>query len=1058
MAIGFLALLLIDVLLFVATSLLMPKPKLQGVSPTMPNRPTSKEGVPIPVVWGTILLPANVTHFSDVAADEQTEKVQTGLFSSHRVTVGYSYSALMQCVLCHGPLLEFLDVVWQDILGLNDTKETTTNMNVGGAYTPVTVLSDFLSPSLPATPPGSFDLSTTFLIGAPELFGGFKHGGGAEGFMTLYWGGMAQVPDPALAYSTGIAEADFPAYRGIAHLVFGLKALVPTTHIQPFNFGEFGTIPPVAFLVRRNPSNLGLGTGVTNIGGGANLAEMIYEALINTIWGLGVPAGEITTATFIACANTLAAEGFGVSLALSSAETGDEIITELLRYADGQVQQNPVTGQIEMSLNRADYDPATLLLLDDTNATSEVTRPSWTALVNQVRVMYTGKRGTKYTQVPTQPVDDIAAQREFGVVHALTIPYLGVTDPVVANRLAVRDLRRGATPLKRARITTNRIAAGLMIGKPFKLTNAAAGINAHVFRVVSINYGTRTDGKIVIDALEDIFNLDSPYYNIPIDPPAAWTGVGPSGPVKVTVTPTNDETTGYLELEFIGGNGQVTAVEFQEASGDATPSAWHENVTADKFATEVDLDEKHPSWIAWRILGNLKDGTIGAMADGKVDYPIATRPARPVLTYIVHFTQFADLVIDFDQDAVAYRYLISYDHIPTIDELILETPIDIPPGDERVTIVNAADLTGSIARVAYASVVAEDSAGNLSPIASITMTAINESQYTTPTPIIGPVEAEDSSRDGLFMGQIHVRLTFEINTAAIEIYATGRPGDVPSTGQMPSRTNSQLAGRYERQEGTTASADDWETEAVLSTNTSYRKTLLVQSIGPTGLRGEPTIIEALCQDVGTPPSAAPISLVVSMSTADGKAIATLDWDNNGDVLSFTRIWRNGIVIVPRADPGTATYVDEGLTPGLGYQYLIQHIRNGQTTEFAGGVGTISDSPTLLAPSFIDGTPIGAGYDSPVDFPPPNGLCRVRVLNPDPLAYTRVYVNAAPTDTGGFTSVAYMNPGDIEVIINAADCPGSPTDQTRWFYLVAERPLYTSSPDSAHGSGNFGYPA
>lgn len=1047
--IGFLVLLAIDVLLFVASALLMPKPKLTGVSPTFPNRPTSKQGVPIPVVWGTVLIPANVTDFSDVTATEEHEKVQTGVFSSHNVTVGYSYSAIMQCVLCHGPIDEFVDVVWQDILALNDTRPVTTQQNVAGKYSVVTTMEDYTNPSLPQTQIPE-ENGTEFTVFATELFGGYKHGGGASGFMRVFWGSQTQEPSDTLAQ--GSAVAPYPALRGIAHVVFGRKG--PTT-LEPFNFGEFGTIPALAFLVRKCPSNLGLSSLVTNIGGAANPAECAYEVLTNYPWGLQVPASEINVPSFAACAATLADEGFGIHLSLHSEESGDEVLTELMRYVDGQIQQNPITGLLEMSLNRADYDVSTLLSFDDSNCVSEITRPSWTSLVNQVKVIYTGKRGAKFAAVPTQPIDDIAAQREFGVVHSVTTQYLGVQDPILANKLAVRDLRRGATPLQRARVTTNRMAAGLKVGSPFKLTNEIAGVNGHVFRVVSINFGTRTDGKIKIDAVEDIFDLEQPYYDNPIDPPIAWLGVGPTGPVHVVATATSDETTGYLELTLTGGNGLVTSVQFREQSGTDDETAWHNNLTPDKFFTQVDLDEKHASLIEWQVLGHLKDGTIGPLANGKVDYGISTRPARPNVSYHIHTTGWADLIIDVDRDAAAVRYLVSYDHVPTFDEVLSQADFAVPVGERTVTIINAV-YVDALNPVAYASAIALDASGNAGPVASITINALTALDFSLPVPIWGPIEVEGTVEDGELEGRMHIRVQFDFNTDQIVIYASEAVYDPDNPPPPPNIDENSRAHTITRQEGLIAGADDFKAEVDIATTPGYSRRFLGLSSGPTGLKGEPFVYFALCEDIGLGPGAPPGALTVIMTTVDGHARANLSF-SVGDGSAETRVWRNGIILI-RLAPGVNALLDDGLSPDLRYAYKIQHIKNGQTSAFSSGTGEIiSTSPTLVAPVWEAGYPVGAGYRDAVLFPPSPGRCAIRCDNPDPLSGTDVFMSRTDDDTAFFDKVATIPMGGHAVTLRAEAMVGAgdPTNEFRWFYLVATRPSYTSSAPSEHRRAAFG---
>lgn len=654
--IGFLALLIIDAVLFVASSLLLPKPKLPDARPNVLDRPTSKEGDPLPVVWGTMPLSANATYFGEVMAQEETQKIQTGLFSSHRVTTGYNYSALMQCALCHGPVDELLDVVFSDSYGLNDSvlqvAYTVVNQDGKDIWAPVTTPTDLTNPPLPAGPDDGLALTDPrdgrrFIVSAKELFGGYQHGGGLNGHFIMYWGLPDQHADPALAASISAIVGqpiDMPAYEGVAHVVFGYKgiwtgerdghtgrkidgfgnSLTEDTEIAPFNFGEQGTIPGIVFVVRRCPNGLGLADNLVNLGGGANPACCIYEALTNVTWAAQVPPSEIDTASFVTAATTLAAENFGINLALNSAEKTDSVITELLRYIDGQLQQNPLTGLLELTLNRADYVVDELLWLDDDNSTAEVTRPHWSSLINEVKVSFSQQQGVKFKTVTTQPVDDIASQHDLDLTVATTVAFPGVRDPVLANKLAVRSLRMGATPLARAKITTTREAALLKVGQPFRLSNAIAGINGHVFRVAAINWGTRTEGVVTIDAIEDVFDLETPFYDVPVDPPAGWTGAGPTNALHVLPIATADDTYGYLELQLTGGSGNVTRVQFREKSGAADWTAWHDNDAPDRFFDKVALADTGASQIGWQVLGVLKSGTEGPLADGTVDYGITT--------------------------------------------------------------------------------------------------------------------------------------------------------------------------------------------------------------------------------------------------------------------------------------------------------------------------------------------------------------------------------------------------------------------------------------------------
>lgn len=623
--IGFLALLLINAALFVASALLAPKPRFPDATPEDPKGPRSEEGGIIPVVFGTVKIAANVVSFTNTRAVEQTEKVKTGIFSSHTVTTGFIYEAIMQVLLCHGVIDELIDIVWQESKALSvDSVETTYEITTFPyKKTPVTTTLELTAPHLPIATNDSPD-GIQVSIGAPDLFGGPQRGGGIRGWLQFYWGRMDQNNDSTLNHEHVDGGVGFAAkYEGICHAVLGLHT---DTTTERFNFGEFGNIPGLNFIVRRCPSALGLGAGA-NINGAANIAEAAYDVLTNTIWGLGLPTSQIDIPSFAAAGATLAAEGLGINISLTSGQSGAEILAELMRYADGQVQQHPITGKIEFTLNRKDYDEGTLTLIDESNSTDmSITRPSWEQLVNQVSVLYTVSQEGVFAQTTTQPIQDIAAQRMLGYVNAQTLEFPGVMDPIVALQLGARGLRVMSTPLARAKFTCNRDAADFRVGRPFLISSLDDGIDNHVFRVAGVDYGTYVDGRIVVDAVEDVFGLEDPLYALPVDdsivPPTFDRLTG----LSIVPTVTQDDVNGYLVLDITGGGGKVTNVQFQEQTGINDPSDWHDNNSPDALETQVALDSAHQSVIRWRVLGVLSDGSIGEMASGEVAFGILDEP------------------------------------------------------------------------------------------------------------------------------------------------------------------------------------------------------------------------------------------------------------------------------------------------------------------------------------------------------------------------------------------------------------------------------------------------
>lgn len=322
-----------------------------------------------------------------------------------------------------------------------------------------------------------------------------------------------------------------------------------------------------------------------------------------------------------------------------------------------------------------------------------------------------------------------------------------------------------------------------------------------------------------------------------------------------------------------------------------------------------------------------------------------------------------------------------------------------------------------------------------------------------PNPVIGPVEVEGTARDGQGIGCMHVPVVFEPGTTQILIYATQGPNDVDDP-PAPDIAETQRAHTITRQEGAIASSDTWATEVDIPTTSGFKRRIIALPVGPTGTRGNPFIDIEVCEDTGAGPTAAPIASVVTMSTVDDLPQAVVDWDNNGDNDSFVRVWRNGIVLA-RLDPGTITLTDTELSPGIVYSYRVQHIRNGQTSDFADAADIVSDAPVLAAPTWVAGYPRGGFYDSTEDIPPPNGLASLQFENPDPLAYTQVWMNDQDAIGGTYSNVITLAPGDFEVTLNASTTLGALTDHPRWFYLVSERPGYTSSASSSIEVANFG---
>lgn len=288
-----------------------------------------------------------------------------------------------------------------------------------------------------------------------------------------------------------------PAYKGLCQAVF-----------EQLYVGTSNYPKPMAFVVQRCPDGLGLGSSIANLNGDANGAEMIFDLLTNVSYGLGIPAATIDVAgTFTAAANTLATEGLGLSMQFDQKASADNLIGEILRHIDGVLYVDPTTGLWTITLARGGYDVSTLpeLTVDDVLGTPDLSRASWDETSNQVNLTFLS-RANNFNERVVQTYDagniSVTAQ-----VRSQTVEYKGISLEATASLVAMRTLKTMTYPLAKIKIVANRTAWAFRPGGLFRFTWTPLEITNQVFRIIRIGYGELLDGKITIDAVEDIFGI-----------------------------------------------------------------------------------------------------------------------------------------------------------------------------------------------------------------------------------------------------------------------------------------------------------------------------------------------------------------------------------------------------------------------------------------------------------------------------------------------------------------------------------------------------------------------
>lgn len=496
----------------VASLLLAPKPKFENArASTLDDLqfPRAGEGAPVPLVLGKVMMKGPNTCWSgDFEAVPIKKKQKTGLFSSKKVIVGYTYYIGLQMGLALGKctlhkIVSDKDTLWEGT----------------------------------ATADGQ-----VLQISKPDLYGGKEKGGGFISKVSFYPGSDTQGIN---AYLEGKNPGMTPAYRGFCYLVF-----------EKANIGESNSLRSMWMELSQYTNGLGLANGINKVKDDLNPMELLYQAFTLDWGGLDVTPDLLDLPSLVRCAQTLYDEGNGMSVCVSSTNAGKDIAEEVLRQVDGLMYQDPQTGKMVMKLIRNDYNIEDLPVFDESNIITIRSFASklWEDTVNQVRVNYNSRANNYKTGTAvTQDLANINAQER---VRSITQSYPGVTEGELANELAARDLSQGSVPLLSASIEMNREGAQLRPGDPFLWAWDAYGLEQVVMRVKNFDLGALNDNRIAVDCNQDDFAIAATVFAPP-------SGEG-SGIIKPPSTPAPSTARMVTEAAYFfaqAGGVAITSAE-----------------------------------------------------------------------------------------------------------------------------------------------------------------------------------------------------------------------------------------------------------------------------------------------------------------------------------------------------------------------------------------------------------------------------------------------------------------------------------------------------------------
>ena len=434
---------------------------------------------------------------------------------SSNQTIGYWYEMGLQFGICHGPV----DTVHKILVGERAIKRILIE-DEEAWFTPISESGDIN-------------------VDEEELFGGEKREGGLVGDLSMAFGEISQTPNP---YLQEVLGDDIPAYRGILSAIWeGGKLSAMSPYIKKWEFIVSRAAPPII-----------AGAAWKTIGDDdANPAYIVYECLTNEVWGMGYPTASMDDSSFLATAETLFDEGFGLSIAWATQVSIEDFVQVIVDHIAGQLRFNLTTGLYEFHLIRKVSDLSGVPTLDEDVIVEVISfeRQGWGETTNEVTVKYTDPDTFKETAVTVHDLGNITMQ---GSVLTQTLDFYGIRSPDLAQKVAIRELTARATPLATINLKINKKAWDLRPGDVFKFTWPPLGIEGMACRCVTLEAGEADSGFISLMAVEDVFYMDS----------TAYTEQEPIGWVDPLIGPAPSPFEVFIETPYWLLIGRLNAADY----------------------------------------------------------------------------------------------------------------------------------------------------------------------------------------------------------------------------------------------------------------------------------------------------------------------------------------------------------------------------------------------------------------------------------------------------------------------------------------------------------------
>ena len=484
-----------------------------------------REGIPIPLIYGTCRVAANIVYYGNLTSIERSHEVEGGKGGgggSQRVSEGYDYYCDLMQAIGYGKLvyvkhytqdkdkdLEYLgsyyyndgtmpaspDSVWGNYTKHEDQNfgsSFTGGTLTGGVVLPGTVHIRFSgADQMLAASWAAFDDSAGNLIGG--IAGTINYETGVmtvssppPSSLTAYvsWGTGINIPPRILELWLALQKAPSSAQVGGGMAYETPLHGVAWAWIGQFYLGRNVTnVPTVHWVVRRE---LSTGLPHENMENGNNPAAVIYDLYTNTLYGVGKSPTEMNWASFVAASNYYYAKGYGINCCFESQVKVEQALEKIFGWVGGSVY---VDNENHVAIMVFDENEASQRTFDEDDFIEfAIERPSWNATYNEVKGNFYDSNGDWATKslVLRDPAN-IAMQ--MGEITSRTVDLTGFSDLEAVQKRLWEVLRNCTYPTLKVSFKTLLATAGRILpGNVITINHQDYGLSGLKCRVTEAEY------------------------------------------------------------------------------------------------------------------------------------------------------------------------------------------------------------------------------------------------------------------------------------------------------------------------------------------------------------------------------------------------------------------------------------------------------------------------------------------------------------------------------------------------------------------------------------------